>query len=395
MRLLAIYSTEDLLGGGEISFTLTLQLVQQSGWNILAIIPGEGPLARFLEQRGISYQVAPIEPLRQLRNLRYLIRPKPDWMKVALRYRPHLIHCNSVRAALYGQALGHNLRVPTVFTARKTESDGLIDYFLMRRLDAVVCVSQAVKQRFPDFLGSEKLNVIYNAVDPKRFSEPRTAAQQLRNRWLAGAEGPLVGVVGRLSPIKGQHLVVEAAPRILAELPAVRFVFVGSEDSSYPGHESKLRDRVRELALQDRVLFCGFRSDIECIYQALDLVLFPSRSEGFGRIIIEAGAARRAVVAGDIEVIREILPPSLHDLLVPLDNVDVLADRTVKLLRDDALRSEKALQLYDHVCSRYAPEIHRREILELYRKLTSSQKHSAAKPATKAEGDHVRDREDP
>lgn len=369
MKLLAIYSTDEILGGGEVSFTLSMRLVRKSGWNVLAIIPGKGPLAQYLSKSGVPYDVAPLEPIRGFSNLRNLIRARPDWLRIASNYAPDLIHCNSVRAALYGQALGHKLKIPTVLSARKSESDGLIDYFLLWRLDAILCTSQVVRRRFPLWLRPEKVKLIYNAVDLVRFQIARKEAYSIRKRWLTKDSRYLVGVIGRLSPIKGQHEVIRAAPEILRQVPETRFVFVGSEDPSFPGYEARLREDVRRLALEERFVFAGFHADVAPVYHALDLVLFPTTSEGFGRVIIEAGAARKPLIASDIDVVREVLSPSLGDLTVPVGQTEELARRTIEFLKSEDLRAEIGRRLYEQVSRSFSPQVHRDQLLQVYESL--------------------------
>ncbi|HEY3131654.1 MAG TPA: glycosyltransferase family 4 protein [Acidobacteriota bacterium] len=369
MRLLAIYSTDQVLGGGEVSFSLSLELIRREGWNVLALIPGDGPLASYLRTRQIQYQIVNMETMRRLSGLWALMRPRSDWLQIASRYGPNLIHCNSVRAALYGQALGHKLGIPTILSARKTETDGWIDYFLMLRLDAILCISEAVRQRFPVVLGRKKLKVVYNAVDLALFQAVSPKAQQLRRQWQAGSPDYLAGVVGRLSPVKGQQRLILAAPRILHEVPQTRFVFIGSEDGCYPGFQEQLRAQIRLMGLEERFVFAGFQEDIVSAYHALDLVLFPTSSEGFGRVIIEAGAARKALITSDIDVVREVLSPSLSDLMVPLHDTEALAGRTIDLLRHPDLRMQIARRLHEHVRSHFGLEAHRDQLLAVYREV--------------------------
>ncbi len=369
MRLLAIYSTDQILGGGEVSFTLSLKLVQQSGCDVRAVIPAEGPLGRYLDRHQIPYEVVSIDSLRTFSNLGHLLGPRQDWLAVASKCKPDLIHCNSVRTALYGQAVGRKLGIPTIFSARTSVSDGLIDFFLLLRLDAIICISQAVRRRFPRWVRPRKVKVIYNAVDLAHFQNAGEEARQIRKTWLAEENKYLVGVIGRISPLKGQEQVVRAARTVLKQVPETRFVFVGSEDPSFPGYDARLRAEVKRLGLEKQFVFAGFYEDISPVYHALDLVLFPTASEGFGRVIIEAGAAQKPLIASDIDVVREVLSPSLADLTVPVGQADELARRTVEFLKNERLREQTGRRLYEHVRKSFSPEAHRDQLLKLYQSL--------------------------
>lgn len=371
MKVLAVYSAEEILGGGEVSFTLSLELVSKSGWDVLAALPGTGHLSGYLQERGIPSVNLPQPSLRGNLNARYLFFPQPDWLQLCRDFRPDLIHCNAVRPALYAQAISRTLRIPTILHARKSERLRWIDPFLVMRLAAIICTSNVVRRRFPLYLGRNKLKVLYNPVDLAQFETPTPQSGELREKWLEGRFGKLVGVIGRLSPVKGQHWIVEAAPEILRSVPGTRFVLVGSEDPSFPGHEQKLHNDIRERGLRDHFVFAGFQTDMASIYHALDLVAFPTSSEGFGRVAIEAGAARRALVTSDIEVLREVISGELEDLTVPLGCVSLLAKRIILLLQDEALRAEVGERLCHHVRSHFGLETHRNELLSVYRELVS------------------------
>jgi glycosyltransferase involved in cell wall biosynthesis len=371
MKVLAVYSTEEILGGGEISFTLSLELVAKSGCDVLAALPGTGPLIDYLQKRGIPLVRLPQPPMRENLNARYLFFPHPDWLQLCKGFRPDLIHCNAVRSALYAQAVGNTLHIPAILHARKSERLRWIDPFLVLRLTAIICTSEIVRRRFPICLGPNKLKVVYNPVDFAQFERPTSQSRELREKWLNGRFGQLVGVIGRLSPIKGQHRIVEAAPEILRSVPRTRFVLIGSEDPSFPGHAQQLHNDIRRRGLEDHFVFAGYQTEIASFYHALDVVAFPTSSEGFGRVVIEAGAARKAVVMSDIAVLREIVSTELEDLTVPLGDVLLLAKRIVLLLRDKALRAEVGERLYHHVQNHFGLDAHRKQLLSTYKELTS------------------------
>src|SRR5687767_3667238 len=205
MKILAVYNTDQMLGGGEISFTLSLRLARQLGCEVLALLPGVGPLADHLKKQQIPFVIAPQESFRRGLNIQYLIWPQREWLDVARDFRPDLIHCNAIRSALYAHAVARRLNIPTILHARKSEPNQLVDCFLLLGLDAIVCISQVVRRRFPTWLAPEKLRVIYNAVDLGAFEKKPARAEALRAQWRREEDDLLVGVIGRLSPTKGQH----------------------------------------------------------------------------------------------------------------------------------------------------------------------------------------------
>src|SRR5690606_24168480 len=143
----------------EISLALSLSGLLQRGIEVRALLPGPGELAAALERRAIPSDFAPQDTLRRGGSVRFLLRPHPDWMAVVRRFRPDVIHCNAVRSALYGQAVGRAVGVPVVFHARTATPDPWFDHFLTAVTARIICTSTAVRQRFPDWLGSDRLVV--------------------------------------------------------------------------------------------------------------------------------------------------------------------------------------------------------------------------------------------
>jgi glycosyltransferase involved in cell wall biosynthesis len=370
MRVLGIFNTDNVLGGGEISFTLSLRSLIEKGCTVLAVVTDKGPLWEYLGQQEIPAEIADQPSLRKDLHIRYLVQPQPKLLGIARDFRPDIIHCNAVRSALYGQAVARRLERPAVMHARKTEKDGVIDSFLMATLDAVICTSHEVRHRFPRWPNRAKLPVLYNPVDIPLYERPSPEASLLRKEWLGGAD-LLVGVPGRLSPIKGQHLVVEAAPHVLRHAPLTRFVFVGSEDLSFPGFQAALQQRIRELGLTEHFTFVPWIKDPVAIYQALDVIAFPTSSEGFGRVIIEAGAARKALITSDIPVVKEVIGPELEDLTVHCDAAGPLAQRITDLLTDPGLRHSVAERLHNRVRENFGIAAHSQRLCEVYRQLIS------------------------
>ncbi len=367
MRVLGVFSTDQLLGGGEVSFSLSLKGLQDAGCEVLALLPGAGPLSEHLTSVGIRHQIAPQETLRRGGSVQFLLRPHPDWLEIARQFQPDVMHCNAIRSALYGQAIGRARSVPVVFHARTAQKDPPFDQFLIATTSAIVCTSEVVNARFPSWFGSDRRIVIPNPINPEFFAFGTGREGRLREEWLQGSAGPLIGIVGRLSPAKGQNRIIEAAPAILREFPSCRFVLIGGADPSHPGYARELKSKLISPSCDAAFVFAGFQDDMRSAYRALDVVAFPTLSEGFGRIVIEAGALSKPIVATDLPVLREIIPSPLRDrcLAEPID----FASKLIRLMRDKALRYETGRELHDHVAANYGLDRHVERLMELYSRL--------------------------
>lgn len=142
-------------------------------------------------------------------------------------------------------------------------------------------------------------------------------------------QGPLVGVFSRLAEWKGQHVVLEA----LANTPEVSCVIAGSALFGEEAYEQRLRQMVRDFALNDRVHFLGQRSDVPRLMRAMDAVIHPSIDpEPFGRTLVEAMLADVPVIATDAGAASDILEGGKAGTLVPPGDVAALAQAITRVM---------------------------------------------------------------
>ncbi|GGF76074.1 glycosyl transferase [Azorhizobium oxalatiphilum] len=172
----------------------------------------------------------------------------------------------------------------------------------------VVAVSDTVAEAMRKLMPSSQVSVIRNAVDTERFSpSDRTAA---RARLGLPQDARIVGAAGRLEDVKGQDVLLEA----MAQVPDALLVLAG--DGSKRG---ALEAQAARLGLADRVIFLGYRSDMETVYPAFDLAVLPSRNEGLPLSVLEAQACDIPMVATDVGSVREGLAPGASRLVPSLD----------------------------------------------------------------------------
>lgn len=143
--------------------------------------------------------------------------------------------------------------------------------------------------------------------------------------------------VGRLAAserLKGVDEVIQALPKITGAVPDAVYVIVGDGDD-----RARLEELVTKNNLSDRVVFAGLVSDEELIgfYKKCDLFLMPSRQEGFGIVFLEAMAFKKPVIGGNHGGTPEVIVENETGFLVQHGDVDALADRIIRLLRDPDL----------------------------------------------------------
>jgi glycosyltransferase involved in cell wall biosynthesis len=171
----------------------------------------------------------------------------------------------------------------------------------------VIVNSEATLRAFHEAGGAvEKGTVVYNGIDIAPFDSVRAEEVKALRRELGVGEVPVVGVFSRLAPWKGQHVLIEALP----QLPGVHALFVGSALFGEDAYEDELHRLVEGMGVSDRAHFLGFRREVPLLMACCDVVAHTSIApEPFGRVIIEAMAAGRPVVAtqagGALEIITD------------------------------------------------------------------------------------------
>lgn len=235
-----------------------------------------------------------------------------------------------------GVALASRLRrVPLVLEVVDIVRPGLgrrILQLAAAMADATIVNSHATAEA----LGgrARRLHVIHPGVDPDRF-RPGAPDPDVRDS-LAVPGGMLVGVVGRLDPMKGIHTIVDAIDRMQDDHD-VRLVVVGDVGVRPDAYARDLRDRATEL-MGDRVRFTGRRNDIPDVLRALDVLVNASAAEPFGRSVLEAQACGVPVVVGNSGGPPEFVVDHETGMVVEPSDPQALADALDQLAADDELR---------------------------------------------------------
>lgn len=217
---------------------------------------------------------------------------------------------------------------------------------LSRRADLVICNSQAgrdfhLSQGYPP----DKTIVIPNGIDTRRFNLDRAAREQVRAVWGVSAEEKLVGLAGRLEPVKDHPNFLRAAALLSAQNPAARFVCVGDGPAEYL---AELQQKSARYGLSGKVIWSSGRDDMPAVYNALDALALASWSEGFPNVVAEAMACGVPCVVTDVGDAAEIVGET--ELVAPAKDASALADALARALAEPpppGLLRERITTLYD------------------------------------------------
>jgi glycosyltransferase involved in cell wall biosynthesis len=211
--------------------------------------------------------------------------------------------------------------------------------YLFNHAHKVIAVSKAASQRFDGFaLAQEKVAIIPNGVDLTEFV-PQQPDRRVKEEFNVEEEGILVGTLGQLIPGKGQEVLLKAASLVLKKIPKVKFMIVGEGNSAY---REKLEELSKKLGLSGTIVFTGFREDIPRIMNMLDIVVLPSTThlEGLSRVIIEAMASSKPVIATNSGGNPEAVEDGATGMLVPPEDPNRLAESILILIKDKTKRNQ-------------------------------------------------------
>lgn len=183
------------------------------------------------------------------------------------------------------------------------------------------------------WLSAQRVEVVYNGIDPSSF-EVHTNGR-VRDELGLPRDAPVIGFVGQLDERKGIDDLLQAFVKVHRRLPDAHLVLAGTGKL-----ESAVRDFSRRNGLGAVTHLLGFRDDISAVMRSIDVLVLPSRWEGFGMVLIEAMAAARPVVATRASSIPEIVDDGKTGYLVPPGAPEHLAERLVEVLTNRQLAAD-------------------------------------------------------
>ncbi len=250
------------------------------------------------------------------------------------RIQPDIVHTHLLHADLYGLTACRRAGVPHAISTRHND-DAFRHYRFIKwangaamgRAERVIAISHALERfvREVEGIAPDKVLTVHYGLELP--SPPPDARQQARRRLGCTDDGMLVGLFGRLVRQKGVDVLLEAFPAVCERHPDTRLVVVG---------EGSLRDDLEQqaarLGLDDRVTFTGWIENGRALMPACDLIVVPSRWEGFGLVTLEAMGYSLPIVASRTSALPEIVQHDETGLLVPPEDPPALASAINSML---------------------------------------------------------------
>ena len=332
--------------GGELALSRLIAALPDVDAHV--ILGEDGPLRGVLEQEGATVEILPLdERARDVRRAQVGLHrssARAAWLTaryvwcLARRLReldPDVVHANSLKSGYYGSAAARLARRPVVWHLR----DRLTDDYLP---PAVARLTRLAVRWLPDLVVCNSRETRRAAALPGGPAYPVIASPCAFTARPGGRRDAVrtIGMVGRLTPWKGQDVFLRAFAAVAADRGELEARIIGAALFGEDDYAERLRGLARDLGIDDRVTFTGFVTDVARELSGLDVLVHAATvPEPFGNAVVEGLAAGVPVVASDAGGPAEIITDEVNGLLVPPGDAGALAGALRRLISDDGLRT--------------------------------------------------------
>lgn len=337
--------------GGTENVVLQLCEILSEKVNKIVVCSSGGVHEKKLQEMGIKHYLIPdiasknpMDMLKSCRSIKSII----DKEQITI------VHSHHRMAAFYAEFAAPK-KVVKVANAHNTFTDKKKLTQLAYRNTKVIAVGEMVKKNLTEYfeIPKKQICIIHNAVKP--FDGNVVPIKVLYQEHTKG--NVLIGNIGRLSEQKGMSYFIEAAEITAKTHPEARFIIVGEGEE-----KEQLHAQVKAKGLQDKVLFLGYRNDIQNVMSQLDFVVLSSLWEGLPLTPIEAYSVGKTVIGTAVDGTPEIIRDGVDGYLVEQRNPVQLAEKMNELIENPETRKNMGIQ----AMKRYRNEFSFEKLSERY-----------------------------
>ncbi len=353
----------ELKSGGVERGTVDLAKYLRRKGHKAVVVSAGGPLLGDLTSAGVTHYALPVHrksPFSVFRSVRALT-------KIINIESIDIIHARSRVPALIAFFVSRKTRVPFITTCHGFYSK----HFLSRLMGwgkLVIVASHIIGKRMRDDFGvpHHKIRFIPRGVNLEEFKWRPFEPQKFK-------KDIVIGLVGRITPIKGHPLFLKAMARVTRVFPNIKIQIIG--DAPKPQYKEELLMLMRRLGLAHAVQFLGTRYDIPELLSQMSILVVPSvGEEAFGRVAIEAGACGVPVIATRMGGLVDIIEHEKDGLLVPPNDPSALAEAVIRLLKNPALAEALTTTLRQKVEKEFNLETMFEKTLAVYEEAVSKKR---------------------
>jgi glycosyltransferase involved in cell wall biosynthesis len=382
MKIL-FYNHTGQVSGAERMLLMILSELGRNRFDSLVVCPEQGPLQEMAKELGVPLRSIAGLDARFTWRVDNLARYCKSFLGVIRQLRrsvvdikPDLLHANSIRSGLVATTATVGLGTRVVWhlhdlLPHHPLSTAIRTFASLSKRTRMIAVSEAVgtnfRGRFSRLL-KDRVTVILNSIDLDKFQPDATARRRIRKELRFRATDVAIGIVGQVTPRKGQLELLRAFAGTLTKAPNSVLLIVGAPMFNRDHEYLELLKRsTAELGISKKVRILGARSDVGAIMRTLDLLVVNSSAEPFGLVIPEAMACGTPVLATAVDGIPEIITHGENGWLIPAHDEAALTEAILLLQRRPELRERLSERGEQHVAARFSTGRYMTELLTFYR----------------------------
>jgi len=291
-------------------------------------------------------------------------------------YQPDIVHTHAAKSGTIGRLAAFSCKVPVVvhtfhghvfhsyFNKVKTKTFINIERYLAKKSSGIIAISNIQKNELGNIYHicpPDKIKIIPLGLDLDTIQTDSDAKRQdFRAQYLIRQDELVIGIIGRLVPVKNHELFIAAITELIQRTNLkLKFVIVGDGDR---------RQAIEQVCVQEKldftyfpknpreaqVVFTSWRTDVDAVLAGMDLVALTSHNEGTPLSLIEAQAAGKPVVSTDVGGVRDVVLDGKTGFIVPQDSAKAFADALLKLVENEALRKQFSAAGILHATSNFS-----------------------------------------
>ena len=344
-------------GGVEVGTVDLAKYLVKEGHQAYVMSAG-GPLEEELKKLGVMHYKLPIHK-KSLKTIGLIQKVE----EIINRENIDIVHARS--------------RIPALvcyFATRKTEAKFITtchgyysDHLLSRVMgwgQLVIVISNTIGRRMIDTfdVNPDRIRLVHRGLDISRYAFDEKRYQRKRKK----SDKIIITNIARITPLKGHRDFLKAIRLVKRKVPLVEIWLVGAH-SSKKKYYNELLELVEKLGLQDSVRFLGARRDIPEILQKSDmLVLSTTVPEGFGRVLVEAGAIGTPVISTGVGGVLDVIEDGEHGYLVPPSDPVSMSENILKVIAELPTYEPKALAFRERIEKNFTLQIMAKKTVAVY-----------------------------
>lgn len=383
--ILYIHQSAELYGSDKALYFLVKAINDKPNFNVIVVLPNNGPLKDLLESCGIKVLVFPVIKVSRemftLRNMLYLpfnINSKTKELKKVLGdTKVDIVHSNTL-AVLLGAFYAKRYRIKHIWHIHEIiKKPKIVRFFypiLVQKLTHLAVFNSKASR---DFLceNNQKLTkkaiVNLNGMDRE---VPQTSAQGIteirRNLFEVSNEDIVLGLVGRISKWKGQHLLLEVFNKLQTQYTNLKLMFVGSAPPNQEYLVNELESKIKQFNLESKCKIISFQTNIWSIWDSLDLAIVSSTEpEPFGLVAIEAMLSKKPVIAAKHGGLLEIVEDGQTGYFFEPNNTTDLEEIIIRSISNPDRLERFGMNGYERAKSHFSFKSHLDRFIDIYENL--------------------------